>query len=95
MDAATGTAGREDFDKAQAERTPRKKKVPPVIRPLISETRKHLPTAEAAPHILRTQQTLRKWACTGTGPIKPIHIGGLLGWPVSDLLELNRVQVPT
>ena len=47
-----------------------------------------LPTAPAAACINRQAQTLRKWACTGTGPIQPIRIHGRLHWRVSDLRSL-------
>jgi hypothetical protein len=47
-----------------------------------------LPTDEAAPYLNRKAQTLRKWACTGTGPIQPIRINGRLAWRVSDLRSL-------
>jgi len=53
-----------------------------------------LPTSEAAPFINRRPQTLRKWACLETGPIRPIRINGRLAWRVSDLQTLlNGGQV--
>ena len=42
-------------------------------------------TEEAASRLLRKPQTLRKWACLGIGPIRPIHVAGKLGWRVSDI----------
>lgn len=45
-------------------------------------------TASAAASINRESQTLRKWACTGTGPIKPVRINGRLHWKVSELRAL-------
>jgi hypothetical protein len=47
-----------------------------------------LPTDEAAAAINRAPQTLRKWACLETGPIRPIRINGRLAWKVSDLQAL-------
>lgn len=47
-----------------------------------------LPTGPAAKAINRRPQTLRKWACTGTGPIQPVRISGRLHWKVSDLAAL-------
>ena len=47
-----------------------------------------LPTGEAAPFINRKPQTLRKWACAGSGPIQPLRIHGRLAWRVSDLRAL-------
>lgn len=56
--------------------------------PLALERRTILPTAEAAIHLNRAQQTLRLWAMQESGPIHPIRINGRLGWPVS---EIKRV----
>jgi hypothetical protein len=47
-----------------------------------------LPTALAAASINRKAQTLRRWACNGTGPIRPLRIHGRLAWKVSDLHAL-------
>lgn len=47
-----------------------------------------LPTHEAAHFINRRPQTLRKWACLGSGPIRPVRINGRLAWRVSDLRAL-------
>jgi len=54
----------------------------------LAEGRDALPTNEAAQVILRRPQTLRKWACLDTGPIRPIRINGRLAWRVSDLRTL-------
>ena len=48
-----------------------------------------VPTGEAANLLGLRPQTLRKWATYG-GPIKPVKIGGRLGWPASDLKRLLR-----
>ncbi len=64
---------------------------PTIIRPLATETRPNLPTREAAAQLNRQQQTLRKWAAYGIGPIQPIRIGGQLAWPVVALRELCGV----
>jgi len=45
-------------------------------------------TAEAADLLLRQPQTLRIWAMTGRGPIKPIKVLGRLGWRKSDVQRL-------
>ncbi len=47
-----------------------------------------LPTDEAAAAINRKPQTLRKWACEGSGPIRPVRINSRLGWRVEDLRRL-------
>lgn len=62
------------------------------IQPLDQETRRHLPTREAARHLNRTPGTLRKWAmCAGRGPIDPTRIGGQLAWPVAALRALSGI----
>ncbi len=45
-------------------------------------------TATAAQMLLRTQQTLRGWACHENGPILPIRINGRLHWKTEDLRRL-------
>lgn len=47
-----------------------------------------LTTNEAAAALNRNAQTLRRWACFGEGPIRPVKIGGRLAWRVSDLRRL-------
>lgn len=63
------------------------------IQSLVSEVRAALPTKEAAQHLGRCPQTLRRWACLGDGPIKPVRISGRLAWKVSDLRTLLEVAV--
>lgn len=58
------------------------------LTPLNLETRSVLPTPEAALHLNRSQQTLRIWACTEAGAIRPIRVNGRLAWPVA---EIKRV----
>lgn len=45
-------------------------------------------TAEAAASLGRKPQTLRRWACEGSGPIRPVRINGRLAWRVSELQAL-------
>lgn len=45
-------------------------------------------TAEAARALNRKSQTLRRWACYGSGPIQPLRIHGRLGWRVADIRRL-------
>ena len=47
-----------------------------------------LTTEEAARALNRRPQTLRRWACLGDGPIRPVRINGRLGWRVEDLRRL-------
>ena len=58
------------------------------LKPLHTEARSVLPTDEAAAHLNRQPQTLRKWAMNGEGPIQPIKVGRRLGWPVAGLRKL-------
>ena len=55
---------------------------------VIAIGRDHLTTEEAARTLNRKSQTLRKWACLGNGPIRPIRINGRLLWRVADLAIL-------
>ncbi len=59
--------------------------------PLALETRSALPTAEAAYHLSRAQQTLRIWAMTNSGPVRAVRIGGRLAWPVAEIKALLGV----
>jgi len=61
--------------------------------PLCVEIRAALDTKEAARHLRREAQTLRSWACKGTGPIKPIRIGGRLLWRTADIRRLLGVEL--
>lgn len=55
--------------------------------------RPNLTTAEAAHYLNRSQQTLRVWACrTGTGPMVPRRVGGLLAWSTSEIKALCGVK---
>ncbi len=58
---------------------------------LATETRANLPTAEAAYHFNRAQQTLRLWAMRQDGPVRPLRINGRLAWPVADLKRVLGV----
>jgi hypothetical protein len=50
--------------------------------------RPNVVTADAAYYLNRRPQTLRGWASTESGPLRPIRVNGRLAWPVS---ELRRV----
>lgn len=56
--------------------------------PLEHETRQTVPTAVAAFHLNRSQQTMRRWSCYQDGPIKPVRINGQLAWPVADIKRI-------
>ncbi len=60
--------------------------------PLEQVTKPNLKTAEAAYYLSRSPQTLRIWACrSGTGPIRPRRIGGLLAWNTAEVKALAGV----
>lgn len=52
---------------------------------LEAQVRSTVSTDEAAFHLGRKPQTLRKWACYEDGPIRPIRINGRLAWRIADL----------
>lgn len=56
--------------------------------PLDREQRTHVDTARAAYHLGRKPQTLRVWASTEQGPIRPVRINGRLSWPVAEIRRL-------
>ena len=57
--------------------------------PLLSDvTRPTVDTAAAAYYLNRRPQTMRGWACSENGPLRPIRIHGRLAWSVT---ELRRV----
>lgn len=60
--------------------------------PLELETRPAIPTDAAAFHLCKKPQTLRKWACSKKGPIRPIRINGRLLWPVNEIRILLGVN---
>lgn len=45
-------------------------------------------TAEAAALLGLTPQTLRRWACQGSGPIRPSNVNGRLRWSVAAIRAL-------
>lgn len=47
-------------------------------------------TSKAAEILNRKKQTLRLWSSEGSGPIRPVKIGGRLGWRVEDLERVLR-----
>lgn len=42
-------------------------------------------TAEAAALLGLAPQTLRRWACYGSGPLRPRNLNGRLRWCVADI----------
>ncbi len=66
---------------------PAKIQIPPGLA-AIAAGRDHVATHEAAHALTRKDQTLRKWACLGNGPIRPVRVNGRLMWSVADLARL-------
>jgi hypothetical protein len=58
--------------------------------PTIDQVPRAVTTAVAAKALNRKPQTLRTWACTGTGPIAPVRINGRLAWPVDAIATLLK-----
>ena len=58
---------------------------------LANDPRFSLATSEAAALLNRKPQTLRVWACKGSGPIKPLRVNGRLAWSTSDIKKLLGV----
>lgn len=56
--------------------------------PLEQEARSAIPTDAAAFYLCKKAQTLRVWACTEAGPIRPIRVNGRLLWSVSAIRKL-------
>ena len=56
-----------------------------IYTPLALEIRLTLPTVEAGFHLNRAQQTMRLWAISGNGPLRPIRVNGRLAWKVADI----------
>lgn len=57
-----------------------------IASPVLTIT--HVDTPTAAKMLGFAENTLRKWHCLGTGPIKPVRVRGRLRW---SLAEINRV----
>jgi hypothetical protein len=60
--------------------------------PLEQVTHPNLTTAETAYYLNRRPQTLRGGAChSGTGPMVPTRVGGLLAWSTATVKKLAGV----
>ena len=60
---------------------------------MIAKNRDILTTNEAAAILNLRPQTLRKWACLGSGPIRPININGRLAWKVQDIKRMIKRMI--
>jgi hypothetical protein len=54
------------------------------------ERRTHVDTACAAYHLGRKPQTLRVWASSEKGPLRPVRVNRRLAWPVADIRRVLR-----
>lgn len=63
--------------------------------PAITRDARQLCEAVAVDHTVGTQeaavllgvapQSLRRWSCQGSGPLRPRHVNGRLRWSVADI----------
>ena len=88
LQSLMGGLAKNQVKPAQQNQTSKKKKSRTSYPPLDSITQPSLKTSAAAFYLNREDQTLREWACKGSGPIKPIRIQGRLAWPVNELRKL-------
>lgn len=58
---------------------------PQQFPPLEQVNRPHITTEQAAHYLMRKPQTLRGWACSEDGPLRPVRINGRLAWPVAGI----------
>lgn len=65
---------------------------PQQFPPLEHVTRPAVTTGEAAHYLNRRPQTLRGWACSEDGPLRPMRINGRLAWPVAELRRVLGVS---
>jgi hypothetical protein len=66
-------------------------KAPQQFPPLESVTLPTVVTAAAAYYLNRRPQTLRGWASTEMGPLRPIRICGRLAWSTAEIKRLLGV----
>lgn len=71
-----------------SEQMPTKNSKPSTWPPLEAVTRPTAPTEQAAYYLNRQPQTLRGWACSENGPLRPIRVHGKLAWPVAAIRAL-------
>lgn len=65
----------------------------PPFPPLALVTKPNLTTVELAYYLNRRPQTIRGWACrSGTGPMVPNRIGGLLAWATDECKLLVGIK---
>lgn len=70
--------------------SPSKTENAPVFPNIDDERRTHLDTACAAYWLGRKEQTLRAWASSESGPIRPVRLHRRLAWPVAEIRHLLK-----
>ena len=60
--------------------------------PIVSSQDGLATTAQAADYLQLQSQTLYKWACYESGPIRAVRVGRALRWRITDLQKLKNGQ---
>lgn len=63
-----------------------------IYPPIEQITKPVLTTEEAAFYLNRKSQTLRCWAMSEHGLIRPLRINGRLAWPVKEIKKVLGVE---
>ena len=64
----------------------------PQYPPLENVTSPGVPTPQAAHYLNRRPQTLRGWACSEDGPLRPMRINGRLAWETDSIRRLLGME---
>jgi predicted DNA-binding transcriptional regulator AlpA len=67
-------------------------RVTETFQPLEAVTKPLLTTTEFCHYTNLAKQTAWLWSCKDSGKVKPVRIGGKLGWPTKDVKALCGVQ---
>ena len=67
------------------------KKIHEIYLPLEDVTKPLLTTSEFCHYTNLAKQTAWLWACKENGQIRPVRIGGKLGWPTKEVKYLCGV----
>ena len=63
------------------------------FQPIEQITLAVIPTEQAAFYLNRKPQTLRIWAMSECGLIRPLRINGRLAWPVKEIRKVLGMEV--
>ena len=75
----------------QSEPTPSAERRELAVQLGVAET---VTTTEAAALLGLRPQSLFRWSCNGTGPIRPVRVGGRIRWRVADIRNLLNGGTP-